>query len=172
MTVFVDLLLLLLVIVQFVVRLDIELIAFLADYVVWAKIGVVLLFLLKYGVYIFQALQNIRFGRMQEAQPETPSRQQYWIMGVYPVCDLLRFFIVVGIVSTMINGVYVQAPVFNLYVDSLVYLVIIVTAFFMDYFCKEAETMWPSIICTVVLAGLILFFSKDVFLTGVGMIFQ
>lgn len=172
MTVFVDLLVLLLVLVQLVIRMDIEMLAFLADYATLAKILIVLLFALKYGIYIFQAFQNIRFASAQEEGGAPPSRQQYLIMGVYPACDLIRFVLVLGILSAMLGGVFLEAPVFNLYVDALVYLAIVVTAFFMDYFCREAETMWPSIICTVVLAGIVLFFSGGVFAEGLRLLFQ
>jgi hypothetical protein len=126
----------------------------------WVMIGI---FLIKYVVYGFRTYQDVKYARMDDPQDE---KFGYVKLAVYPLCDLLRFCLVLGLLSAFIGGLLTEHVVINVYIDYFVYVGILLATLFVDYFCWASETIRANLISTAILLAGVAFFSKDLLVQG------
>jgi hypothetical protein len=130
----------------------------------WAAIGV---FVIKYGVYTFQSLQDIKYMKLDNA---ADVKYGYIKLAVYPVCDLLRFAIILGLLSAFLSGILTEHVVINVYVDYFIYVGILLFALFVDYFCWSSETIRANLISTGIFVLGVVVFSRDLFIQGLRLV--
>jgi hypothetical protein len=126
----------------------------------WVVVGV---FAVKFGVYAHRTYQDIKYARMDDPKSE---RFGYFKFGVYPLCDLARFTMILGLLSAFIGGLLTDYVVVNVYIDYFVYVGILLATLFVDYFCWASETIRANLISTAILLGAVFAFSKDLIIQG------
>jgi ascorbate-specific PTS system EIIC-type component UlaA len=128
--------------------------------VLWVMIGI---FVVKYAVYGYRTMQDVKYARMDDPKDE---KYGYFKLGVYPLCDLLRFAVLLGLLSAFIGGLLTAHVVINVFVDYFIYVAILLAVLFVDFFCWASETIRANLISTGILLAVILLFSKDLFMQG------
>lgn len=126
----------------------------------WAIIG---LFVLKYVVYGIFMFRDIRY--LSQADKNMPV-SNYYILAAYPLCDLLRMLMLLGIVAGIFNGLVAQYGTFPSAASHVALIVLVVVAVFVDYFSKDGERWLSQLIPTAVFAVLVVVVSKGMFLQG------
>lgn len=134
-------------------------------YVKYLYLGMGALLLIKYVVYILRLVGDIRYE-----QPEI-RRPYYYLMGTYPVMDLVRVLVALGLLSAMLRGMAGDYIVVNAYVYYVILSSLVVMAIVMNYFCYHTQTVLRNVIPTVVLLVFTVALSRGLFFKGLGKFF-
>lgn len=120
-------------------------------------------FVLKYVVFGIRTFRDIRYMSTPDYEPGI---QSYLVLGAYPVCDVARLLVALGLLSAMFNQLVFSSIVFNAFADHVILILLVLAAMFIDYFCKDTETLLSNVIPTAVFVLATVIFSKGMFLQG------
>lgn len=134
-------------------------------YVKYLYIGMGVLLLIKYLVYLIRLAQDLQYE-----EPEI-RRPYYILMGAYPLLDAARVLMALGLLSAMIRGMAGGYIVVNAFVYYLILGSLVVIAIVMNYFCYHSQTLLRNLIPTAVLLVLTLALSRGLFWQGLRMFF-
>lgn len=139
-----------------------ELADMILPYVKFLYLGMAVLLALKYTVYEVRKVGDLKYEEPEQRRP------YYILMGAYPLLDLARTFVALGILSAMIRGMAVDYIMFNAYAYHMILGGIVVICIVMNYFCYHTQTLLRNAIPTAVFFILTVVFSKGLFLKGLG----